>query len=458
MPFKLRPDMIFVILGSLFGIAFVFLTPPFQAPDEYEQFYRAVHVGQGEWLAIKEGKRVGGYLPESIAITGAKVANGIAGHPEIQLAWEDIWNFLNFPLNDEKRIFYNFPNMGLYSPVPFFPQSIGIAFARAWDASPLVMLYAGRLSNLAVWLAIVMISIRWLPMFQWVFVLLALMPMSLFMASSVSADVATNALGFLWTSLILHLSFSTRPVSFSKWGLLFGVGWLLILTKHAYISLLFLILMIPKHRRLTLRYYWVFLTVFGVSSLITFLAWSEVIRDLFVPANPAETNISIEGQTAYIFNNTWMYLQIAAQTLISSWSGLAHEFVGVLGWLDTPLDPKVVKLYWGILVFVAVIDFRERLVVSFFQKGIVLITLLGSCAIVITSAYLKWNSVGKPWIDGLQGRYFIPLAPLLFLLLYNTKLDFKLWIPKFSWLISCYLLGILGYTSWVLLNRYYLGL
>jgi len=37
--------------------------------------------------------------------------------------------------------------------------------------------------------------------------------------------------------------------------------------------------------------------------------------------------------------------------------------------------------------------------------------------------YLGWNPVGARTVDFLQGRYFIPIAPLAFLLLTNRRLS-----------------------------------
>jgi len=37
--------------------------------------------------------------------------------------------------------------------------------------------------------------------------------------------------------------------------------------------------------------------------------------------------------------------------------------------------------------------------------------------------YIAWTSVGQNTIEGVQGRYFIPVASLFFLLFYNKKID-----------------------------------
>jgi hypothetical protein len=39
-----------------------------------------------------------------------------------------------------------------------------------------------------------------------------------------------------------------------------------------------------------------------------------------------------------------------------------------------------------------------------------------------TAIYILWTPVGFPNVEGVQGRYFIPLAPLFFLVFVNNRL------------------------------------
>ncbi len=49
----MKSEHVFLILGLLFGLAFVFVTPPFQVPDEYNHFFRAYEISQGKLLSQK---------------------------------------------------------------------------------------------------------------------------------------------------------------------------------------------------------------------------------------------------------------------------------------------------------------------------------------------------------------------------------------------------------------------
>ena len=51
-------------------------------------------------------------------------------------------------------------------------------------------------------------------------------------------------------------------------------------------------------------------------------------------------------------------------------------------------------------------------------------TIIVICVIglIFTSLYIQWSSPGNPTISGIQGRYFLPILPLVLLLISNLKL------------------------------------
>ena len=53
------------------------------------------------------------------------------------------------------------------------------------------------------------------------------------------------------------------------------------------------------------------------------------------------------------------------------------------------------------------------------QKLICLLIFILGFGAVVTFDYVTWNAVGNLIINGIQGRYFIPFAPLFFLLFYG---------------------------------------
>jgi uncharacterized membrane protein len=69
---------------------------------------------------------------------------------------------------------------------------------------------------------------------------------------------------------------------------------------------------------------------------------------------------------------------------------------------------------------------------------------------------MTWSPIRGSQIEGIQGRYFIPVAPLFFLLFYNRKLNW-LQFEKYSY-IFVYLTVItsLLITLRTVIYRYYI--
>ncbi len=70
-----------------------------------------------------------------------------------------------------------------------------------------MIIYLARFANLLLYVLIVYSAIKLTPVHKWVFFLLALMPMTLYEAASLSADSFTIAVSFLLIALFLKFSF-----------------------------------------------------------------------------------------------------------------------------------------------------------------------------------------------------------------------------------------------------------
>ncbi len=208
---KLVPEKTYFILAMIFGLSMVFITPPFQVPDEFNHFFRAYQVSEGTLVSQKQDARLGGSLPKSLPTT-ATPYRALPFHAENKQSIDDIFNSFNIPLNKSDRVFVDFPNTALYSPVPYLPQALGVSSGKIFQASPLILLYLGRLSNLFVWIILIFIAIRITPIYKWLFMLLALTPMSLFLAASLSADCFTNAIAFLAIAMFLYYAFANEKM------------------------------------------------------------------------------------------------------------------------------------------------------------------------------------------------------------------------------------------------------
>ena len=97
---------------------------------------------------------------------------------------------------------------------------------------------------------------------------------------------------------------------------------------------------------------------------------------------------------------------------------LMQLFGSDLGWRE------LVKLYavvpysiLAIYLFIAVTDEEIKNKFKTYQLVWIALVVLAVVALVFTSLYVQWTTVGKESISGVQGRYFLPILPLVMLLL-----------------------------------------
>lgn len=445
-----EPEKLFVIIGIVFGIIFLLITPPFQIPDEASHFYRAFQVSEGQIMAEKQQNIVGGLLPKSIGTT-MLAYNDIPFHPEVKQKPEKTFALLDLPLNSQDRALAWFPNTSLYSPIPYLPQAVGIAIGRLFAFSPLILMYLGRFTNLLFWLIFGYLSIKITPVLKWTFFLLLLTPMYLFLAASLSADVTTNSISFLLIATILNYALvESRKIKNVDIFKIVVLSICLTLSKQAYFPIVLLFLLIPIRKIGVKKYFFTFGFIL-LGCIAATSAWSSLTKKLYVPIQP---NISPNQQLAVVFDNTpTHFFSILLNTLSLYGRNFINNFIGTLGWLDTPLPVFFIQSYIVLLFVVSLVNGRKDIVISFNRKLIILLTFLLNIFLIFLLMYLAGTPVGANLIEGTQGRYFIPVAPLLFLLLYNQKISLNM--RKFSLYIAAYSIFSASLTIVVLLHRYY---
>jgi hypothetical protein len=203
----IRPDWIFLTVGSLLGLACLMLTPPFQVADEPYSFYRILQLTQGEMLGERRGTESGGGIPVAMIAMVEDLFDGDHYSGEVHWErsyWEKLFPYLTQRGDMSERRFQDFRTRTLYAPALFMPQVLGTGWARALNLPPLWWVYLGRLSALLVFLVMVFWAIRLTPVCPWGFAVLGLLPAVIFQAASLSADSFTTALLFLFTAWVFR--------------------------------------------------------------------------------------------------------------------------------------------------------------------------------------------------------------------------------------------------------------
>lgn len=462
----LIPEKIFAYLSLVFGTAMVFITPPFQVPDEPAHLCRAYQVSGMNFFKTPDS------VPSSlwqISAIGERMkfkAHEKTGYPEIR-------ELLSVKLNSKRKTSVGTPDYI----IPYIPQATGMMAGRILGFSALGLLYAGRMANLLVSVLLIFFAIRITPVMKWIFFILGILPMALYQMSSLSYDAPTFSLAFLLTAFIFRLAFGkSDTITNKEIFLLLLLTFLLAASKPPYFILAFSFLAVPVARAGSGRKYMIILGALLASMAAGNLYWKPAAmlarnlnsfnqamphqHDLLVAetsllpapgnnekpsAQPADTsgqrsapNVPPEipkpdmsqfrpgDQIKVILSDPAAYLEVLAGSL-QKYAGLyLISFVGLFGWVDTPLPPGIIYSCWILLLLLALSLPVPDVRISIRNKILFLAIFILGFAGVETAMYLYCNPVGSGIISAVQGRYFLPLGPTLFIVLYNHSFTNRL--------------------------------
>lgn len=421
---KPEPSRFFLFTGLFTGLLLLFLTPLFQAPDEFNHFYKAWQVSEGTFSGLKHDGRVGGFVPAGVTQLGASFSN-LRFDPQAKTDFSTISSKAAIPLQADHPVFADFPNTALYSPVVYMPQAATIFVLRQFDTPPLYIYYAARLVTFFCWIALVFFALRMLPAYQWLFAIAALLPQSLFTNCSLSADAMTNGIAFYLIAWLLHRAYVAPAFTWKNVAVLCGLAFLIASAKMVYTPLLLLVFLIPKTKAGTAGKYYLQTGAVFLTGAITLMLWTYTAGRVYTPFsayNPAHNagidlipHADMHLQLQYLGQDPAAVFEVFFLSLYKNAQSFSTSYIGNLGWLDTPLPWWFVLAAWGVLIAV-IFSSTQRIVFSRRQLLLLLAAAVGAMFLLVFSQYLSWSEVGATRLVNMQGRYFVPIFPLLFIL------------------------------------------
>ncbi len=441
---RLSPQAVFLLIVGIFGTALAIITPPVQVPDEPNHLLRIYQLSEGTLLATNYG----GVVPDSLAEIGLKPAlwPRIAGRPGAKTTPSRILRSFDIPLEPEKAQWRHFPNSSLYSPVPYAPQTLAVLIARKLHSPAMGLLFAGRLGSVIGYLLVGWGAIRVTPILKWPACMVMTNPMALFLAGSVSADPFTLALVFLGTGLLLRCVLSPVELSAGTLVAVFVTMLAVALSKFAYVPIVLLVLAVPRrnwgagHRRWLIP-----LAIILISGLVV-AGWSTV-TDAGHVKEIADLPVN---QMHWIETHPVEYVGVIWRTIGAFWNQVTESAIGTLGWMDTGLAPAVISFSYIAFIWI-VLAYDEPVRLGVWPRVVAAVASLACGILIITANYLVWNRIGGPYIEGLQGRYFLPCA-IVFWMIFHRRGSY---VARPGWMLVM-LGGIAAYTVWIVVERYYL--
>lgn len=453
----------FVLLALIFGVVWIFLVPPLQAADEDTHFYSAVAIAHGEFVPEKINNLFVSKIPKGVG----NLENAyFPMEGNIELKTKDV-SVTNEELSETQRVNINFRTITAI-PIDYVPQSLGIFVASLFTQSAWIWSIFGRLFDLGVFIIVGTIALRRTPILKRTLFLILLMPMTLAQAASCSYDVTViscSVLAFSYLSSFLN----GKKIAKKDYYLFSILGIFLLNLKIIYFPVLLIPLFLSKKVIGTFKARVIYLLILVFPAYIVQKMWTKIIESVpnQILTTGKVTNYIINVVTVpsspytqherliYLILHPEAFISIVLHTIRHEFSYYIVGFVGNLGFMDTPLCITEVKIFLIILLVVAVCEqnILGKKVWILFMAAVVSIFLLfwGFASIFVANLTIK-----DIFFEGIQGRYFIPIAPFLFAPLSLIKYKLPISSKKSDYFCMVISLLMLLYATAVIIERFYI--
>src|ERR1700757_245294 len=459
---NIKPQLFFVYAAIFFFIVFNIVTPPLQVPDEFNHFYRAYQLSEGQFLPNKIDNRLGCEVPNSVN-KFIFPYNNAATEWRLTIPKQEIIDGFKIKYTKDTTQFKDFPNTSYYSLISYLPQTVALVITKNLHCSVGTMHYAARLLTFLVWLLCMFFVIKTVPIYKWLFTFICLLPMNIYLANSFSADTVSNILSFLFIALVLKHIFSENQFQLKNLLPLLLITALLALAKVVYVGLVLSFLAIPISKFKNKKQFFLFAGILFSVAFIVSSYWSGVVMSHYTPYvdyNPEYrdwvclTNYSnYYQQKAYILSHGTYFLKVIFRSIFNHPYFYLRGYIGVFGNGDVLLPNWLVVLGYVVLLFIALFE-KNNFKFTILQKIILVGSVFCAFVLLLLSQHLTWDAVGEGVVDMIQGRYMIPLFPILFIIIGNFKLNLNI---NYGLIITGALIVLYSFSTYKIVDRYHIG-
>lgn len=408
-------EQYFLVLGSGIGILYAVFWGPYSCPDEYAHISTAYYYSsemlnqpslsdKGEVLVREEDMY---YTPEE------------AFTRRYSYYLYNNWNIGD--MVDTKNVI-KLDRGPLTVPfTSYLPQIIAITFIRLLGGENVAWLLLGRVFALSVYLALGYIAIKIIPFAKRAITVLLLAPTSMQVAASFSYDCMLNACSLLFVAYVLFLAYEKKSVSLKDWVILILSSVIMSPIKVIYLALVFLVFLIPNNKmnRNNVKALMSKIALLATNLLAVLVSRITSITNLI--GSSEYNNTTGEIVKGYdletIIRNPLKVIVLWVNTIrVKTVDYLRHTFGGVETANGIHISWLIISLFLVLVVLALIVEKNEKLI-DFKGK----IVSLGICVVLFGALLLTFTlstdlvTLKSAYIIGIQGRYFLPFLPLVFI-------------------------------------------
>lgn len=415
---KVRYDIAALLIILCFGIISLIIMPLYTVPDEQVHMYGAYRVSnklmgkeaESPYKAVmmRNDDRMDAYYPGSYTV----------------LAIVNYWSWLDKDASDETFVDsgHPAPNAPEYC---YFFSALGITIGRLLHLGPMKVYFLGRIFNLVFFAVISFFAIQIIPKGKPVLFVLSTMPICIQQAASLSYDSFLIPMAFLLTAFtvkyIVDGTLSRVPF------ILMFVTALLVLPMKGWayfpIALLPFFIVLWRNRKNIIKKdkirHIIYALLFALFVIAVFAALFYFRKQ---PDNNYHETLGMYGYSIpYLAKHLSAFPRLLANALEASTAWYFDTFFGgLLGRLEININ-QIFRLIYLILLILAIMHRKsDEYYFSIKAKSGFFVVALISVLCIFAGMLVGWTGLESDVIQGVQGRYFIPLA-FYIMMLFNTK-------------------------------------
>ncbi|WP_370760096.1 DUF2142 domain-containing protein [Faecalibacillus intestinalis] len=332
----------------------------------------------------------------------------------------------------------------------YFPAVIGVIFSRIMHFGATPTIYIARLCNLFFYLWLTYFAIKKIPIGKQLMFMIAILPMCSQQMMSLSYDAVLNASTFFCLAFGLFFVYNSEDVKFDEYIKYLFSAILILSIKSSIYSFILLIPLLSKFKNLDnnikIERKQKVILLLSISIFILVLNFvsfgSNVAKETAETAATTKNIISWSGTEGYTIG--WLIthpiqgIALFMKTINIKGEWYYYSCLGQdLSWFTVKLPLEIFKI-WGLLLLVCALkkednQLDKRMRVLFIMINLIIFFL------VLLSMCIYWTPLTFDYIEGVQGRYFIPIVFTILIVINNNKINIKENMYRYINVFACLL-------------------
>ena len=459
----------FVML--IFGLGYMYVFPAMSAPDEIAHFISAYKISNktlGKQATVKDGHVIiraqdlwiedvdGEYTFDKSKSEEEKVLIPEEGsHGKIISSKLEETSYKVFYGKGDSRsnntyISFSGQNyemaQSLHAPVNTIPSvyflpATGITVARIMGLNSIYLVLFGRMANLILFILFGTLGIYFLPKFKEFIFLVSLLPTTIELAASYSYDAVMISSMIFFVSYVFFLAHEKKEFDIKDLVIVSLIAGLVLPCKMVYFPMLLMLFSIPLYKfkfrgKVDGKIKKENIAFFLASAVVVLLSWVFAMylvnRSTVVGYSTSNTS-SLEwaGEESYtigyllhnklkavklFYNTLLLQLEYYHKTMFGAYLGHADDVVGI---------PYIGFLVLNIGMIFSVFGEAKEKQLLVKERVLTGISIFFVVFLVLLSMLIAWTPISSEFIEGVSGRYFIPVLLPLLMICRNNKIVIK---------------------------------